>query len=388
MIKKPKVWPPKVAGWGRGSGSWLWDAEMRPNQPFGLQFWLGDKKTRVWGESTTACIVKRDAARAKVAEAKVEVERLDHGDATVREMYDAWLVFQLGKHASQTEDGYRASQAIIYRDRIANKLARVVTVGNVEDMMQAARRKDGKPYSRSQLKGTRGHLAMAFDFGIRRGYATVNPARDTEMPGNATKAAKPEWLNAEQFTVLRNYLNADLTPQNVAVLTVLLTGMRAGETLALSWDVVDWERRDIVVRRNVQQSNGGRVRTVVNHLKGKEEGESRLLHDLPADLMTALREQHNDHPFTYAFPDRTGKEPMRFEGLRWHCAKACRAAGVPVMGPHDLRHTLGSMMLDAGATPANVAAHLGHTLEVFMSIYGHPMTQVSTARLLGDGTNG
>ena len=384
-MRKPKVWPPKVAGWRRGSGSWLWD-ESRTLTPFGLQFWLGGERKRVWGESTSTCINKRDELLAAVAAAQVEVDRLDHGDATVAELYEAWLTFHLGKRDPTTEDLYDRSRVVIMRDKIAGKVARTVTMGQVEDMMQQARRKDGKPYSASMLKKVRGHLGMAYDFGIRRGYATENPARGAEMPGNATQPAKPSWLNAEQFVMMRDHLDANRSVPNVALLTMLLTGMRPGETLALMWDAVDWDRRDITVKRSVQQSNGGRVRTVVDFLKG--HAPPRLLHDVPVDLMTALRELHNDHPFSFAFPDDTGKDPLRFEGLRWHCAKACVAAGVPVVSPHKLRHTLGSMMLEAGESPANIADHLGHSLEVFMETYGHPMRKVSVARLLGDGTNG
>jgi integrase len=281
---------------------------------------------------------------------------------------------------------YRRSRAIIGRDKIAGRIARTVTMGHVEELLQNARQENGRLYSTSMLKKVRGHLGMAYDFGIRRGYATENPARGAEMPGNAVRPGKPTWLDADQFGIMRAHLNSARSVPNVALLTMLLTGMRPGETLALSWDVVDLDAGTIEVKRSVQQSQNGRVRTVVDHLKG--HADPRLVVGLPADLVAALRELRRDHPFKFLFPDETGKAPLRFEGLRWHCEKACLAVGIAPVSPHKLRHTLGSMMLEAGENPANIADHLGHSLEVFLDTYGHPMKRLSVSNLIGDGTNG
>lgn len=38
---------------------------------------------------------------------------------------------------------------------------------------------------------------------------------------------------------------------------------------------------------------------------------------------------------------------------------------------HDLRHTAGSLMLDAGMAPVDVAAQLGHTLDMLSKVYAH-----------------
>jgi len=54
---------------------------------------------------------------------------------------------------------------------------------------------------------------------------------------------------------------------------------------------------------------------------------------------------------------------------------AAEAAGLsPKLRLHDLRHTAGSIMLDVGMTPVDVAAQLGHSLEMLLRVYAHKIS--------------
>jgi integrase len=52
------------------------------------------------------------------------------------------------------------------------------------------------------------------------------------------------------------------------------------------------------------------------------------------------------------------------------------------VSPHKLRHTNGSRLLDKGMPPMQVAAHLGHSLEVLSSTYAHKMRNVMDTDVL------
>ncbi len=47
----------------------------------------------------------------------------------------------------------------------------------------------------------------------------------------------------------------------------------------------------------------------------------------------------------------------------------CRAAGVPVIRLHSVRHSLAFWLHSLGVTPADASALLGHTAEVHLSTY-------------------
>lgn len=48
-----------------------------------------------------------------------------------------------------------------------------------------------------------------------------------------------------------------------------------------------------------------------------------------------------------------------------------RAAGLPTIRLHDLRHTTASLLHSLGQPPAACAKYLGHTTEVYLRTYAH-----------------
>jgi integrase len=52
-------------------------------------------------------------------------------------------------------------------------------------------------------------------------------------------------------------------------------------------------------------------------------------------------------------------------------AAHCAAAGVPVIRPHDVRHTAATVLLDSGTTPSATAKWLGHDPAITLRVYGH-----------------
>ena len=62
-------------------------------------------------------------------------------------------------------------------------------------------------------------------------------------------------------------------------------------------------------------------------------------------------------------------EPIRPAAYSDEFARLCRAAGVPVIRMHSVRHTLALTMHRAGQAPADAASLLGHSLAVHLDPY-------------------
>lgn len=89
------------------------------------------------------------------------------------------------------------------------------------------------------------------------------------------------------------------------VLLGLYTGMRLGEICALKWTDVDWEKREITVRRSVQRIAGGRGCTTCSrtHLvigAPKSAGSRRLL-PVPEEILSCLRKKYEESTSEYIF---------------------------------------------------------------------------------------
>lgn len=77
--------------------------------------------------------------------------------------------------------------------------------------------------------------------------------------------------------------------------------------------------------------------------------------------------------------------PVRPEAYSDRFAVLCRQAGVPVVGLHDVRHTLATIMHRAGLAPADAAALLGHTVAVHLATYVTPTQRGARAAASGLG---
>jgi integrase len=63
--------------------------------------------------------------------------------------------------------------------------------------------------------------------------------------------------------------------------------------------------------------------------------------------------------------------PMRPETYSAEFARQSKAAGVPAIRLHDVRHTAATMLLDGGTTAIATAKWLGHDPAITLRVYGH-----------------
>lgn len=132
------------------------------------------------------------------------------------------------------------------------------------------------------------------------------------------------------------------------VLTALLTGMRKGELMGLTWDNVDLERMEITLRKT--KNNETRVIPIAEDLLP-------LLSGLKAKSLGLL---------VFTRPDGTpyGDPHHRFE-------RVCRIAGIEHFRFHDLRHTFASWLVMSGENIPTVQRLMGHKTISMTMRYAH-----------------
>lgn len=138
------------------------------------------------------------------------------------------------------------------------------------------------------------------------------------------------------------------------ILIGLHTGSRPGVSKALQWDWIDFDR-GIMRRRAPGTSDRGNKRSPPVKL-----GRKILLH---------LRRWHrtaNGIKWVVNFNGRQIGDPHA--SWKW----AVTAAQLPgTVTPHTLRHTRATWLMQAGVDPWEAAGHLGMSLRVLESVYGH-----------------
>lgn len=192
------------------------------------------------------------------------------------------------------------------------------------------------------------HGAKALYRALRWAHATeADPFGDVRAPRNPTPRHERR----------RPYSDSDVdkllsVADNVQAALILLCahgGLRISEALALRWEDLDLSR--LLLR--VRSGKGGASRTV--HMS------SSLTESLARISGTPYRGPVFRNAYDRAFADPTIP--------RNHLQVICRAAGVPYLGFHALRHTAGTRLLRESNNLQLVAAHLGHADISTTSIY-------------------
>jgi integrase len=155
------------------------------------------------------------------------------------------------------------------------------------------------------------------------------------------------------------------------------TGMRRGEILGLRWKDVDLERRRLTVRQ--QLSRQGEA-VSFGQPKTKAGRRSIALDPATINVLRALREArkvivgqfgaaYQPHDLVFARADGSPHDP---DSVSHTFDRLVRAAGLPAIRLHDLRHTHATLALQAGVHPKVVQERLGHSsISVTLDLYSH-----------------
>jgi integrase len=214
----------------------------------------------------------------------------------------------------------------------------------------------------------------------------LNDAIDWEfIDKNVAKGAKPpKPFKREMNTYTIEQLNLlvksakERTPVFFPIIYAAAhTGMRKSELIGLSWKNVDFLTQRIYIRQTITEANGKYFFNPIPK-NGKPRGIK-----LTAVLMKMLetRKEHHekqkrilgDHfnPHDLVFCNSKGNIMAPSEISRAF-KRAIKAANLPDIRFHDLRHSHATILLQANVHPKIVSARLGHSkIQVTMDTYSH-----------------
>jgi len=235
-------------------------------------------------------------------------------------------------------------------------------------------RRDGRGgLAPKSVRNIHGVLHAALRDAVRWGYLPRNVAAVADLPKGMTPEMRV-W-SPEQLRAFLEHVRTD--PLYAAWLLLATTGMRRGEVAGLRWADVDLDAGRVSPRR---------PRVVVNYeVVVSEPKTSKGRRSLALDPATvaALREHRTrqleqrlavgprwqDSGLIFTWPDGRAIHPERFS--RWFEQHA-RAAGLPKIRLHDVRHSYATAALAAGIPAKVVSERLGHAnIAITIDTYSH-----------------
>ena len=319
---------------------------------------------QVEGKRRTVYAKTRQEVVIKLDELKRQAIRLgalpDAGLRNVNDLMDSFLETIAPRVRPSTLSTYKQQCNKHIRPALGKLPLAKVTPYRLQSLYAAIRESGRKRTS----EAVHSLLRQAFDLAELWQWVAENPCKRVVRPTHQAER-KEMWTHEQLRTFLDGTRDHWLHPLWV---TLVCTGCRLGELLALTWSDVDLAEGRISIAKTVQRVDGEWIVTCPKTQAGlrtvtlPQEGVDALQHQ------AQLRLANGGGSLVFS---RT-TDPIHRATVSHAMQRECDRLGVPRLTPHGLRHMHASLLLDQGLPIPLVSQRLGHSNPAMtMSVYAH-----------------
>ena len=309
---------------------------------------------------------------------------------TVKQWSEEWL----REYTPDVKPSTRARYESDFRNHILPALGSVKLSALTPSMIQKFYndlQRGEKPISAKSVRNVNGVLHQSLKQAVKLGYIRVNPTEACTLPRFEKTEIQP--LDMPEVKAFLDSLGDDV--YSTVYKVDLLTGLRHGEILGLTWDCIDFDRGTITINKQLIMTRGENAGYQFSTLKNDKP---RTIQPAPF-VMDWLRERRivqlqdrlrvgslwDEGEFPgLVFTSETGAHLCSRVVLK-HLKTALEKAGLPEKRFHDLRHSYAVLSIMAGDDSKTLQQNLGHATPGFsMTVYAHvtkSMQEASARRM-------
>ena len=219
-------------------------------------------------------------------------------------------------------------------------------------------------------------LHKAVEDAVKLGLLSVNACDGVDPPRPVDKEMKS--LSTEEVYKFLSSAREATWPYYYLFYTLLFTGLRRSEALALNWGNIDLDLCVLSVTQSLHKLSGGKY--VMSPPKTRKSRRQVTLSPSLALLLRQYKEQAEtqrlllgktlkDSDFVFAHPDGRPLDPST---VTHAFLKVTRRAQLEGLRLHDLRHSYASLMLAAGVNIKAISQSMGHAnIGITLDTYSH-----------------
>ena len=307
----------------------------------------------------------------------------EQGNMTLSEWIEKWLTsYAEPTLRESTVRGYRSDVRHHIKPALGNKMLRSITQRDVQKFYNALGRKTYKASDGNErrladatVRGVHMLLHEIMEAAVRSRLIVMNPTDGTVIP----KLNRPPMkiLNEEQLDKFMKAIRAEPLWYDFFY-TEITTGLRRGEICGLKWCDLDETNGTLKICRSIHSAPGGALE--VGNPKTKKGTRTILL---PPSTLHVLKERRKMALTEWIFPSLLEPEKPTAPSAAHHRLKVIlKAAGLPDIRFHDLRHTFATTALEHGLDVKTLSAIIGHissatTIDIYSHITGAMQRQAA-----------
>lgn len=351
------------------------------------RYTLGGKRYAIYGSTF-------EEVRVQLTEVLANKERgikVTSSGYTVSQWLTEWLetyALPVVKQSTYVSyEGYARNHLVPALGK--NKLSALST-----EQLQRFFNQKKKSLSTKSLRNIYNMLHICLEQAITNGYLPRNPLQGVRLPPVTKKEITV--LNPAEQKALHMAVWESHTIAAFGIIFTLSTGIRLGELLGLQWGDVDFTHHTINIRRTVgrlqkvdesgkliSKSSGISTTEIVTR-SPKSATARRVIplfpqvwndlmtyHDRQQEMLCKQGLQMTSSTPVFSTPAGIVYEPRTYEDL---FKRTLKAAGLPNINFHALRHTFATRALEAGMDIKVLSSILGHAqASTTLNLYAHAL---------------
>jgi integrase len=338
----------------------------------------GRRKAKKIGDRATALDVACKI-RQRFAEGDLGLLKSEPDDAeTFRRYGERWLEGATGHLKASTVRFYRGHLEQHIFPALGSRVVGSIRRADCRDLVTACRAKELRLPT---VRGIARTLSVVLSQAVEDEILPANPALrlGKYLRRGDEPEAEPDPFTREEAELLAAVAGECFPEWYPWVLTGLRTGLRAGELLGLQWGDIDWRGRFVQVQRSLVR---GLLTTPKNHQRRRV--------DLSPQLRAELRRWRGQQSASWLARGRprpvwvfssTQGIPLDEANVRKAFNQILDRASLHRRGPHQMRHTFASLLLQAGVPITYVSRQLGHRdSSITLRVYAHWLPDAAAER--------
>ncbi|MHB1316156.1 MAG: tyrosine-type recombinase/integrase [Christensenellales bacterium] len=328
--------------------------------------WVGDDGKRhrksVYGATRAEVVIKLAELRGSINANKLKPSK----DIKLGQFINKWLKDIKRPTVSPRTYEWYVNMNKSISGELKDTLILKVSAYQIQNYLNTMK---NNKYSVRSVKALYDLLNQVFKAAVEFNLISKNPLDKVKITRKDTKIEQKA-LNQEERRRVLTAVETHKTYKPI-IYTMIGMGLRIGETLALTWNDVNFKNKTLSVNKAAKSTpvinDEGEIMGRSMEISGTKTACSVRTLPLPEVVLEALKEWRKEYlvkpeQFQYAnlvFPNKDGNL-RSYSGFRRQYERFLTEHGCEKATFHQFRHTFATMMLERGVNPRVVQEFLGH----------------------------